>query len=435
MKFFKRIASRLSFWRKQRVLEKGNHLVGSQYLNSDRIQYLLDAYNCVDEQELIITLAHKQFNFNELTEEESLFYNNPEWDDVVSSLSLCFSLHSEGLYARKMAVRELIENRYKILPNESVNPSKEVINLVLKHFANLYRHDPISADQLLQIDFPLMGSFLRREILKNSVEVDNFDSIDEQKGFEEFLFSCKKIFCSLHPDKVTRDEHIKQCLPISSDDFIQFIDGEIACELDIENGMKCIVQMNWMLENEGPMKTIDCGFDDSSWGMDFYAVELKNEKVIDESSLIFYNSLDRTESGKITTKNRSVVCKQGISLDDIMDGSEDWNPEYDVIFSVDLGNENLPADKYIFLVGRPRTDSKNCIEWIDRERIESVKNEKAYVEVFIDGQSKMKSIPFYYNRFGALGILILEKKFGKWRFKINNDPIQNGLLELVSRYF
>lgn len=435
MKFFKRIASRLFFWRKQRVSERDHDLSGYEYLKPDRIQHLLDAYNCVDEEELVIILAHRQSDYHELTKEESVFYNNPDWDVIKSSLSSWFSFYNDSLNAKKLAIRALIENRYQVLSNESLNPAKEVINFVLKHFANLYKIDSILADKLLQIDFPIMGSFVRRQILENSFDTDDFKSIDEQRGFEEFLFSCKRIFCSLHSDKVTRDELIKQCLPISSNDFIQFIDGEIACELDIENGMKCIVQMNWMLENEGPMKTIDCGFDDSSWGMDFYAVELKNGKLIDESSLLFYNSLVRTEGGKITNKNRSVVCKQGISLDDIMDGSEDWNPEYDVIFSVDLGNENLPADKYIFLVGRPRTDSKNCIEWIDRERIESVKNEKAYVEVFIDGQSKMKSIPFYYNRFGALGILILEKKFGKWRFKINNDPIQNGLLELVSRYF
>jgi hypothetical protein len=46
------------------------------------LNYSLKKYNCEDQEELVITLKEREFDYEEFTEDEKIFYNNPEYDFV-----------------------------------------------------------------------------------------------------------------------------------------------------------------------------------------------------------------------------------------------------------------------------------------------------------------------------------------------------------------
>ena len=197
-------------------------------LEPDKIELLLKKYNCEDQEELVITLKEREFDYEEFTEDEKIFYNNPEYDFVKSFAELGFTLHREHLYGRSLAIRELIENRYQVLSDEHGNPFKELINFTLKYFDKYFVEKPIEAEKLLRDTFPTMHLYIKRQISNQQNEINNSIPFDEQNAYDEFLFFCKKAFCSLYPDKSIRDEQIKHHFKIFHNDLIQFIDAEQA---------------------------------------------------------------------------------------------------------------------------------------------------------------------------------------------------------------
>ena len=126
------------------------------------MNYSLKKYNCEDQEELVITLKEREFDYEEFTEDEKIFYYNPEYDFVKNSAELGFTLHREHLYGRSLAIRELIENRYQVLSDEHGNPFKELINFTLKYFDKYYFDKPIEAEKLLRDTFPTMHIFLKK---------------------------------------------------------------------------------------------------------------------------------------------------------------------------------------------------------------------------------------------------------------------------------
>jgi hypothetical protein len=126
------------------------------------LNYSLKKYNCEDQEELVITLKEREFDYEEFTEDEKIFYNNPEYDFVKSSAELGFTLHREHLYGRSLAIRELIENRYQVLSYEHGNPFKELINFTMKYFDKYFVEKPIEAEKLLRDTFPTMHIFLKK---------------------------------------------------------------------------------------------------------------------------------------------------------------------------------------------------------------------------------------------------------------------------------
>ena len=195
-------------------------------LDLDKIEILLKKYNCEDEEELVIALKEREFYYEEFTEDEKIFYNNPEYDFLKNLADLSFTLHREHLDGRSLAIRELIENRYQILLDEHGNPFKELINFTLKYFDRYFVEKPTEAKELLIDTFPIMHLYIIRQIFKQQNEITFNNLLDEQNAFDEFLFFFKTKICSLYPDKSTRDQQIKHHFKIIHNDLIQFVDTE-----------------------------------------------------------------------------------------------------------------------------------------------------------------------------------------------------------------
>jgi stress response protein SCP2 len=210
--------------------------------------------------------------------------------------------------------------------------------------------------------------------------------------------------------------------------------NEVAFELEKEISAKCTIQINWSHSINEALKNYDCSFDDTMYGLDLYALELKNEKMLDDSSLLFYNSKIKTDNGKITSNNKSIICHQGISLNEGFNDNDEIDEKYDGIFIVDLSKIELSVNKLIFFIGRPKTDSEQSELWIDKNRVSSVLNEKAYVDIFINERLIKSSCPYYYNKFGALRILELENNSGNWKINLDNQIFENGLQEIINQY-
>ena len=84
---------------------------------------LSEKYPGIDNEELYILLENKELDGNELTIEEKKFLEDEGW------VQLERIFHREHMYGRSLAVKQLIENSYQILPDEHGNPFKELINL------------------------------------------------------------------------------------------------------------------------------------------------------------------------------------------------------------------------------------------------------------------------------------------------------------------
>lgn len=210
--------------------------------------------------------------------------------------------------------------------------------------------------------------------------------------------------------------------------------NEVHFELDKELSMQCTIQINWSQNIYEAPKMYDCSFDDAMSGLDLYALELKNERMLDNSSLLFYNSEIKTDDGKITSNNKSIICYKGISLTEGSNDNDEINEKYDGIFIIDFSKIELSVDKLIFFVGRPKTDSEQSELWIDTSRVLNVLNEKAYVDVFINERLIKSSCAYYYNKCGALKILELENKSGNWKINLDNQIFENGLQEIFNQY-
>jgi hypothetical protein len=197
-------------------------------LDLDKIELLLKKYNCEDQEELVITLKEREFDYEEFTEDEKIFYDNPEWEFLKSFADLGWALHRENLSGRSLAVRELIENRYQVLLDEHGNPFKELINYTLMYFDRFFYEKPIEAEKLLRDSFPTMHLYIKRQISNQQNEIHTKILVDEQKAYDEFLVFCSITFSSLYSDKRVRDLQIIRHFKIFHKDLIRFIDAEQA---------------------------------------------------------------------------------------------------------------------------------------------------------------------------------------------------------------
>lgn len=192
-------------------------------LDQDKIDFLINKYNCEDQEDLVLALIEKKYE--ELTEDEKIFFNDPEWDALKSLAKLYYTINDEYERGRSFAIRELMNNQYNIQINEHGNPHKEFINFTLNYFVNYFSENPIDAELLLNDEFPTMSPFIKKYILNHQDITINESPLNEQISYNEFLLFCKKQFCLLYPEKIIRDEEIKNQFILHSD-LIRFIDGE-----------------------------------------------------------------------------------------------------------------------------------------------------------------------------------------------------------------
>jgi hypothetical protein len=204
--------------------------------------------------------------------------------------------------------------------------------------------------------------------------------------------------------------------------------------LETDFSKECTVQINWSHSLQEAPNLFDCSFDDAMHGFDLYAIELKNETMPNDSSLLFYNSKNRNENGKITNKNGSIICYQGVDLNEGGIDKNESNEKYDGIFLVNFDSIGTSADRLMFFIGRPKTNSENCKHWIDSTRVKKVLNEKVDVEIFINDKLVKTNCQFHYNKWGALKILELYNDSKSWKIMTDNQIFQNGLQEIIELY-
>jgi hypothetical protein len=141
------------------------------------------------------------------------------------SFNLGMTLHREHLYGRSLAIRELINNHYQVLPEENEkNQFKELINFTLVYFERYFADKPKDAEKLLRNSFPIMHLYIYRQISNGQNTITGDVQFDEQNAYDEFLFFCKNVFLSKYPDKSIRDEQIRRQFNITHNSLISFIE-------------------------------------------------------------------------------------------------------------------------------------------------------------------------------------------------------------------
>lgn len=195
-------------------------------LDIEKINLLLKKHNCNDQEELVIKLQEMNFNYDDFTEDEKIFFDNPEWDLLKDFACFGFSIDREQRYLKSAAIQQLIERRYHIHVDEYDNPFKELLNYSLKYFKRYFAENPSQADILIKESFPLMYPYIKRQLFIEQKEIIHEVQMDEQNAFDEFLFFCKNTLCKLYPDKRDRDEQIRHHFKNFHQSLIQFIDDE-----------------------------------------------------------------------------------------------------------------------------------------------------------------------------------------------------------------
>jgi len=209
---------------------------------------------------------------------------------------------------------------------------------------------------------------------------------------------------------------------------------KVLSELENQIVNDCSVQINWSHSiNEAP-KLYDCSFDDMLDGFDLFALEAKDGKMLDDDSLLFYNSTNKTREGKIATHNQGIICCKGIGFDNELNEQDKFNEKYDGIFIVNFSKIHLSADSLMFFIGRPKTDSSPFEGWINKRKVQKVLNEKVYIDIFINEVLVKSYCAFYYNKWGALKILEFVRYSENWKINLDNHEFKNGLQEIVNQY-
>lgn len=151
--------------------------------------------------------------------------NDEELTYVETSFNLEMIFHHEIMKARASAINQLVNNTYCAYDDEYENRFKELINFTLKYFEKYIFEKPTQAESILIKEFPLMHNYINRHIYKQQNIIKSNDDFDVQKAYDEFLVFCKNYFCFLYPEKVIRDEQLKNQFIMYSD-LIRFIDGD-----------------------------------------------------------------------------------------------------------------------------------------------------------------------------------------------------------------
>jgi hypothetical protein len=226
LKFLKGLFSKSIPHKKSKMSDIKKNTENYKCLDPDKIELLLKKYNCEHKEILFMVLEERELKHEEFTEDEKTFYNDPEYDWLRGYAELDLKLDREYRYGRSLAIIELAENGYQIQSVESGNPFKEPINFTLHYFDKYFSEKPIEAEKLLRDSFPTMHLYIKRQISNEQYEINDNDTFDKQRAYDEFLFFCKKTFCSLYPDKSIRDEQIRHHFKINDYALIRYIDSE-----------------------------------------------------------------------------------------------------------------------------------------------------------------------------------------------------------------
>ena len=214
---------------------------------------------------------------------------------------------------------------------------------------------------------------------------------------------------------------------------------------------KISVIINWSTVWDTVPEIYDCDFDPVMAGFDIFAVLLDEfGHIVSENDLLYYNSNNRNLNGQITSSDNSVTYLSASNENNIDFGSpmDDYD-EYEIDFN--LVNSNVKEIR--FLIGRPASkemehtnnwidDSqirKNISRWWRRNSVTSKlfqETRNKFSEVFYFIENIRKPFKFFYNQWGVICFLSIQRHNGKWHIneKIENGNYRNGLLEIIERH-
>jgi acyl carrier protein len=142
--------------------------------------------------------------------------------------------HSEDIYGRELAIRQLIDNEYQIFDNEYGNPHKEIINFTILFFVTRKFTDKEKFLNFIQRNFPIMNSYLIRQInllnqnlqLPEDFKNDNILNFDEQKAYFEFINFVCKYFTTNFKEKTLREQAIRKNFKYQGNAIISYIESK-----------------------------------------------------------------------------------------------------------------------------------------------------------------------------------------------------------------
>lgn len=132
------------------------------------------------------------------------------------------TMYNESVSGRACALKELLDNEYTILDDESENQYKEVINFVLKYFED----NTEEAGAELTKSFPIMHTYIHRHLSKEENDIEIEDNFNTEKAYNEFLYFCKNYFLSTYPNKANRDRQIHLHFKNTAHGLIEFFERE-----------------------------------------------------------------------------------------------------------------------------------------------------------------------------------------------------------------
>jgi acyl carrier protein len=173
--------------------------------------------------------------------------NNPDYfipeDQIFKEETFLYGLakilHHESNYGCSLAIKELVENKYIILQEESGNPYKELINFTLLYFTSGKFTDNEILIKTIQKYFPIMGNYLIRQlnIIDPSIQFHSdfndltIDNLDEKKAYDEFLNFAYILFVNKYPNKELRDNAIRNNFKSLASGLMLFIDEKLKNEV------------------------------------------------------------------------------------------------------------------------------------------------------------------------------------------------------------
>jgi stress response protein SCP2 len=198
---------------------------------------------------------------------------------------------------------------------------------------------------------------------------------------------------------------------------------------------RLIIRIDWSSKVNEALKLYDCDFDSAMSGLDIYGILVTDKKkILNESDLLFWNSKNTNTLNQITSSDNSVTCKQGILESD--EFANDFESNVDGVFEIDLDLVNNNIQEIMFFIGRPPARDNNN-DWINESLLKKVKNEFVSVDVSIEGENIKYSINYYYNKNGAITILLLKRNKDKWYISDykQNEEYKNGLSEILNKFY
>jgi hypothetical protein len=188
------------------------------------VERLLKKYNLTSESDLFIILATKKDNREVLTEEELECFNLPQFEDDRLMLEFATTRAYESLSGQKMAINDLLNNRYVILQHESGNPLKELLNPILRMYYEAYQRTPEDVLLSLKTHFPKSGNYIL-EFIQKKKPTTRFRTVrDPIVLYNEFYNFNISYLLSHYPEKRRRDIAVRQNFNYMASNMIHLLD-------------------------------------------------------------------------------------------------------------------------------------------------------------------------------------------------------------------